>query len=109
MEVSGQLHAQAALLSWERAPCTHLIGGWVGPRAGLDAVAKRRNPIIALTESNPGRPVRRLVTILTELPRLPFCMAVDNFVTNPPPFFGVTPVAYLVTSISVLSLSQENV
>jgi hypothetical protein len=24
----------------EGAPCTHWIGGWMGPRAGLDAVAK---------------------------------------------------------------------
>jgi hypothetical protein len=30
--------------SRERAPGTHWIGGWVGPRAGLDAVAKRRIP-----------------------------------------------------------------
>jgi hypothetical protein len=28
------------------APDTHWIGGWVGPRADLDAVAKK-NPIIA--------------------------------------------------------------
>jgi hypothetical protein len=26
----------------ERAPGTHWIGGWVGPRAGLDAVEKRK-------------------------------------------------------------------
>jgi hypothetical protein len=26
----------------ERAPGTHLIGGWVGPRAGLDDVEKRK-------------------------------------------------------------------
>jgi len=29
---------------WERAPRTHWIGGWVGPRAGLEAVAMRENP-----------------------------------------------------------------
>jgi hypothetical protein len=28
----------------ERAPGTHWIGGWVGPRAGLDAVVKRKIP-----------------------------------------------------------------
>jgi hypothetical protein len=27
-----------------RTSCTHWIGGWVGPRAGLDAVVKKRNP-----------------------------------------------------------------
>jgi hypothetical protein len=26
----------------ERAPCTHWIGGWVDPRAGLDDVEKRK-------------------------------------------------------------------
>jgi hypothetical protein len=26
----------------ERTPCTHWIGGWVDPRAGLDDVAKRK-------------------------------------------------------------------
>jgi hypothetical protein len=26
---------------------THWIGGWVGPRAGLDAVVKRKNPVIS--------------------------------------------------------------
>jgi hypothetical protein len=31
MEVSGELHAHG----------TRWIGGWVGPRAGLDAVEKR--------------------------------------------------------------------
>jgi hypothetical protein len=51
MDVSGQLHAPAALPPGERAPGTHWIGGWVGPRAVLDAVVKRkfhipRTPII---------------------------------------------------------------
>jgi len=28
----------------QRGPGTHLIGGWVGPRSGPDAVAKRKIP-----------------------------------------------------------------
>jgi len=28
----------------EGAPGTHFIGDWVGPRAGLDAVVKRKIP-----------------------------------------------------------------
>jgi hypothetical protein len=28
----------------QRAPCTHWIGGWVGLRAGLDAVVNRKIP-----------------------------------------------------------------
>jgi hypothetical protein len=40
----------------ERAPGTHCTGGWVGPRAGLDAEV--RGKILCLCRgSNPGRPV----------------------------------------------------
>jgi hypothetical protein len=34
------------------------IEGWVGPRAGLDAAVKRKNPC-PYRESNPGLPSRR--------------------------------------------------
>jgi len=40
MDVSGQLHFLVALPSGERAPGTHRIGGYVGLRADLIAVAK---------------------------------------------------------------------
>jgi hypothetical protein len=36
---NDELHAPAALPPRERAPGTHWIGGWVGPRVGLDAVS----------------------------------------------------------------------
>jgi hypothetical protein len=36
----------------ERAPGTHWIGGWVGPRAVLDVVVKRKIPS-PCRESNP--------------------------------------------------------
>jgi hypothetical protein len=58
------------------------IGGWVGPRAGLDAVAKRkilgphkvRNSLSCpCWESNLSRSGRSLVTIVAELPRLSRC------------------------------------
>jgi hypothetical protein len=38
MELSAQLNGSAVSTPWEKAPGTHRIGGWVGPRAGLDAV-----------------------------------------------------------------------
>jgi hypothetical protein len=41
----------------ERAPGTHWIGGWVGPRAVLDAVVERKIPSTR-RESNPDRPAR---------------------------------------------------
>jgi len=44
MEVSGQLCTPAVLPSVEVTPDTHWMGGWVGHRAGLDAVAKREIP-----------------------------------------------------------------
>jgi hypothetical protein len=40
----------------ERAPGIHWIGVWVGPRAGLDAVVKRKIPSPRL-ESNPRTPI----------------------------------------------------
>jgi hypothetical protein len=42
MEVSGQLHAQVALPPGKEP--LYWIGGWVGPRAILDAAVKRKIP-----------------------------------------------------------------
>jgi hypothetical protein len=51
MGVSGQRHAPAAPFG------TQWIGGWVGPRAGLDAGARRK--ILCLCRgSNSDRPAR---------------------------------------------------
>jgi len=38
----------------------------VGPGAGLNVVQKKRNPC-PCRESNPGRPARSLVIVLTEI------------------------------------------
>jgi hypothetical protein len=40
----------------ERAPGTHWIERWVGPRAGLDVAEKRKNPS-PRRESNPLTPI----------------------------------------------------
>jgi hypothetical protein len=42
MDVSGQLHVPATLPRGEIACSTHKIGGWVAPKAGLDAMEKRK-------------------------------------------------------------------
>jgi hypothetical protein len=42
--------------SRERAPSTHWLGGWVGSRAVLDAVVKRKIPS-PRRESNPRTPI----------------------------------------------------
>jgi hypothetical protein len=57
MEVSGQLHASATLSPEESAPGTYWIGDWVGPRAGLDAVEKRKISCLC-QEWNPGHLAR---------------------------------------------------
>jgi hypothetical protein len=50
---------------------THWIGGWLDPRAGLDATVKRKKSLpFSCLESNPGHPAHDLVTILTELPQM---------------------------------------
>jgi hypothetical protein len=56
MGVSGQRHASAALYPrGKEPPGTHCTGGWVGPRAGLDAEA-RRKILCPCRGSNPDRP-----------------------------------------------------
>jgi hypothetical protein len=47
MKVNGQLQALVALPPRERAPRAHCIGGWVGSRAGLDAVKYKKKELIA--------------------------------------------------------------
>jgi hypothetical protein len=47
----------------ERAPGSHWIGGWVSPRAVLDAVVKRKIPS-PRRESNPRTPIVQLVAQL---------------------------------------------
>jgi hypothetical protein len=47
MELNGQFHASVASPPEERALRLHWIGGCVGPRADVDAVAKRESPITA--------------------------------------------------------------
>jgi hypothetical protein len=60
MEVSGQLHAPAALTVG-----TYWIGGWVGPGAGL---ALRKNLTLSGIEPRPFN--QQPVPILIELSRL---------------------------------------
>jgi hypothetical protein len=50
--MSQSLYAQG------KNPSTHFIGGWVGPRADLDAV-KQRKISCPCKKSNPGHPAQR--------------------------------------------------
>jgi len=40
----GEWSASRRFTPRERAPGTHWIGGWVGPRAGLDTLMRRKIP-----------------------------------------------------------------
>jgi hypothetical protein len=60
----GQRHAPAALLPVQTHGI-HCIGGWVGPRVGLNGCGKSRPH----RDSNPGPPRSQRVAIRTELSR----------------------------------------
>jgi hypothetical protein len=47
MGMSGQFYIPTAL-SLGKNPGTNWIEGWVGPRASLDTVTKRKIPFVAL-------------------------------------------------------------
>jgi hypothetical protein len=49
MGVSGQRHAPAAVYLRARAPGTHWKEDWVGPRASLDAEARRKIPSVGVS------------------------------------------------------------
>jgi hypothetical protein len=47
-----------ALPPREKAPGTHWIEGWLGPRASLDAAVVKKKIPSPLWQSNPDRPAR---------------------------------------------------
>jgi hypothetical protein len=53
----------------EGAPSAHWVGGWVSPRASLEAMTKSKI-LCPYWEWNPGHPACSLVSILTELSQL---------------------------------------
>jgi hypothetical protein len=59
-----ELRVPAALPPGERALGTNWIGGWVGPRADLDAAIKGKSSPLLEFELKLPRPI----TIFTELP-----------------------------------------
>jgi hypothetical protein len=68
--ISAVLHGREKISSrpgrfatWERTLSTHWIGGWVDPRAGLEAVDKRKNYLASAGNLIPAvQPVARLYT-----------------------------------------------
>jgi hypothetical protein len=59
MEVSGQLNTLGRFIPGERAPGAPWIGGWVGPKTGLDDVERKKILPLSVLELRPlGRPAR---------------------------------------------------
>jgi hypothetical protein len=57
---SGQLHSSAALPPGKGPPCSHWIGDWVDPRAGLVDVEERKHCTLPGFELRPlSHPARR--------------------------------------------------
>jgi hypothetical protein len=71
--VGGELHAPAALPPGKEPTDTHWIGGWVGPRASLDDVEKRKFLILPGLELRPvacSHTLSRLFLLLSKLNKL---------------------------------------
>jgi hypothetical protein len=68
MEAGGQLHSPAALLP-EKNARTHSVGGYVGPRAPLDVLEKKKS-LASTGVRNSDHSSRTLVAIPTT-PQLP--------------------------------------
>jgi hypothetical protein len=105
----------------ERALGTHWIGGWVGPRAVLDAVVKRKIPS-PLRESNPRTPIVQLVAqcctgifiisinfYVPEPNELNFkCRSLWVFILYPLEQPSISPVSYLPSVLpALLSLGNR--
>jgi hypothetical protein len=50
------IYMPRSLYRGETAPNIHWIGGWVGPRTGLDAVKKRKISLLLGIEPRPSNP-----------------------------------------------------
>jgi hypothetical protein len=77
-----------------RAPGTHWIGGWVDPRFGLDAVAKRKKiPLVPLTKTEP-RSSRSYYLVYTEPSGLRKLSGKHDY------FFSLQNLAYWKTNVA---------
>jgi hypothetical protein len=60
----------------EKAPLTHRIGGWADPRAGLQALEKRKN--LCCRESKLDRPARG--PSLYRLIKVSLCLIIEHLI-----------------------------
>jgi hypothetical protein len=55
MEVSGKIHASAALCRGKIVPNVHWLGGWVGTRAGMETVKRKILPLPGIGSQSVAR------------------------------------------------------
>jgi hypothetical protein len=55
-EWSASPHPPSRFILTDKAPGTHRIGGWVGPKAGLEAVEMRKILKLPGIEARPSSP-----------------------------------------------------
>jgi hypothetical protein len=73
-----QLHAPAASSPEKEAPGIHWIGGWVGPRSGLDTV-KNKISSPAWIRTLPTQPIARRYTDFSKYDRTKRKIFVCNY------------------------------
>jgi hypothetical protein len=104
MKVSGQLHAPAAP-PLGRDPGKNLTRVWVGPRAGLDAVTKRKNYPYSCRESHPSRPTQNAVIVPINKPKLFLRRKNENLQTESSLYH---PYTWCGGSVTTAPLSNEH-
>jgi hypothetical protein len=95
-----------------RAPSTHWIGGWLGPRSSLDTTVEKRKIPCHCWDSKSGRPAHSLVTILSELSLLlgvrnSFSLQELNADSWPLPQYDSRHCKYKLRNYSLCSLLQS--
>jgi len=89
---------------------THRVRGWVGPRAGQDFWRQRGLPLSRY--SNPDRPNSILVTIMTELSRLPALVMLEwvlcSVLEAAPLYDEVIAIFTRYSTVLLVAISTDN-
>jgi hypothetical protein len=106
MEVRGQFYASTALRWVEIAPVTHWIGVWVGSRASLHDVERRKLlPLKGLEFKSFWRPVRQQSSDRLRYPGFHFFVAKLRRLL----FLPINPLRYVTGTLKNTTKTKKNV